>query len=63
MIKTHKGAAKRFRITKKKKVMHVPAGISHFNAKKVGPAKRAHATKAQSMTERKNLKRMLPGQL
>lgn len=35
-IKTHQATAKRFKITKNKKVIHRKAGQDHFNARESG---------------------------
>ena len=39
-IKTHKATAKRYTITKNKKIKHRKAGQDHFNAKESGKIKR-----------------------
>ncbi len=39
-IKTHKATAKRFKITKSKKVTQRKAGQGHFNARESGSTKR-----------------------
>jgi large subunit ribosomal protein L35 len=39
-MKTHKGTAKRFRVTGSGKLVRKQAGLSHFNAKKSGGRKR-----------------------
>ena len=39
-IKTHKATAKRYIITKNKKIKHRKAGQNHFNAKESGKIKR-----------------------
>lgn len=39
-IKTHKATAKRFKITKSKKVVAKKAGQDHFNARETGKTKR-----------------------
>lgn len=39
-IKTHKATAKRFVITKSKKIKHRKAGQDHFNAKESGKTTR-----------------------
>lgn len=43
-IKTHKATAKRFRVTKKKKVMKRVAGQAHFNGKESGNTRRKKRT-------------------
>jgi len=39
-IKTHKATAKRFKITKNKKIKQRKAGQGHFNARESGKTKR-----------------------
>jgi len=39
-MKTHQAIAKRFKITKKKKVLHRCCGQDHFNARETGNKKR-----------------------
>jgi large subunit ribosomal protein L35 len=39
-IKTHKATAKRFRVTKNKKIKQRKAGQGHFNARESGKTKR-----------------------
>ena len=39
-IKTHKATAKRFKITKNKKIKQRKAGQDHFNARESGKTKR-----------------------
>lgn len=41
-MKTHKGTAKRFRLTKKGKVMRMKAGRSHLRRKKKGSTLRKY---------------------
>ena len=60
-IKTHKVTAKRFTITKKKKIKHRKAGQDHFNAREPGKTTRnkrrdinAHASL------RKTVKKLIP---
>jgi len=40
-IKTHKATAKRFKITKKNKIIHRKAGQDHFNASESGRVTRS----------------------
>jgi large subunit ribosomal protein L35 len=42
-LKTHKGTAKRIRITRNDKVLRLHAGDKHFNQKKSSSRKRASA--------------------
>lgn len=49
--KTYKAAAKRLRITKKKKIVHKAAGQDHFNSRESGKVtrnKRRNRTLSQS---------------
>ncbi len=60
-LKTHKGTSKRFRITKKKKIIQRTAGQDHFNSRERGRTtrnKRRDKTAAKSNT--RNLKHLMP---
>ncbi len=60
--KSYKAAAKRLRITKKKKVVHRTAGQDHFNAREGGnttKGKRRH--RVLSGSYRRSIKTMFPG--
>lgn len=60
-LKTHKATAKRFKITKNKKVKKKAGGQDHFNAKesgKKGRNKRRQTDMAKSYS--KTIKRLLP---
>jgi len=57
--KTHRGAAKRFRITKKGKVLHGGANLSHFLGKKSSSRKRRLRKTSQVRAERGDIKRLL----
>ncbi len=61
-LKTKKGVAKRFRLTKKGKIRYFPGGKSHLLTSKVGKRlrrlRRAHTVK--NIKAKKYLKRMLP---
>ncbi|NIM91229.1 MAG: 50S ribosomal protein L35 [Candidatus Aminicenantes bacterium] len=60
-LKTHQGAKKRFKVTKKKKILHNKAYKSHILTKKSAKRKRKLRTqKAVSQTDRKTIKKMLP---
>jgi large subunit ribosomal protein L35 len=59
-IKTRKAVAKRFKVTKKKKVIKRSTGQDHFNARESGKQKRAKkADKSVSQADAKNIRRML----
>lgn len=59
-LKTHKGTAKRIRITKNNKVVRLRAGAKHFNEKKSEGRKRATGVKAIVAGKLgKNLKRAI----
>jgi large subunit ribosomal protein L35 len=59
-IKTRKAVAKRFKVTKKKKVMKRSTGQDHFNARESGKQKRAkRLDKSVSGADAKNIRRML----
>ena len=57
--KTHRGAAKRFRVTKKGKVLHGGANLSHFLGKKSSGHKRRLAKGSEVKAERGDIKRLL----
>jgi large subunit ribosomal protein L35 len=57
--KTHRGAAKRFRITKKGKVLHGGANLSHFLGKKSSSRKRRLRKTSEVKAERGDIKRLL----
>jgi large subunit ribosomal protein L35 len=61
-LKTRKGVAKRFKLTKKGKIKYAPCGKSHLGSSKKRARKR-HLRKADIITgsrEIKYLKRILP---
>lgn len=58
--KTHKGAAKRFKVTKSGKILHKRMGASHLLEKKSARRKRRLRKEAElSSVERKAIKRLL----
>jgi len=59
--KTHRAAAKRFRVTRKGKVLHRKATGNHMLTKKSGSRRRRveGMTEVTAMKERKKLKRLL----
>ncbi len=60
-IRTNKATAKRFRVTKKKKVMQRKAGQDHYNSKetgKKGTKKRRDIKSAKA--DIKNIKTLMP---
>lgn len=58
--KTHKGAAKRFKITKTGKILHKKMGASHILEKKSAKRKRKlRKEDALSVTEAKSIKRLV----
>ena len=60
-LKTHRGAAKRFKITKNGKIKRSKAGSSHILTKKSAKRKRNFRSSAVvSPGEAKNIKRLLP---
>ena len=60
-LKTKKSVAKRFKVTASGKIMHRPAGVSHFNAKLSGKQRRKKRKLIPvSKTEMKTIKRLLP---
>ena len=57
--KTHRGAAKRFRITKKGKILHGGANINHFLGKKSSSRKRRLRKGGEVTAEKPDIKRLL----
>ena len=61
-IKTHKGTAKRFKITKTGKMQFSAPGFGHLNSKKDAVAKyRKNTDRYLDEKMSKNLKKLLPG--
>ncbi len=59
-IKTRKAVAKRFKVTKKKKVIKRSTGQDHFNARESGKQKRSkRSDKSVSEADAKNIRRMI----
>ncbi|HNZ72981.1 MAG TPA: 50S ribosomal protein L35 [bacterium] len=60
-IKTRKAVAKRFTITKKKKVIKRTGGQDHFNARESGNTKRNKRRDSQiAKADQKNIKKFIP---
>lgn len=60
-IKTHKSVAKRFKITKKGKMMRKKGGQNHFNARESGNVTRAkRRLQKTNKTMSKPLKPLIP---
>ena len=60
-IRTHKGTAKRFRVTKNGKVLSRHANQSHILQKKSAKRKRAFSgTREVNAADAKNIKRIAP---
>jgi large subunit ribosomal protein L35 len=57
--KTHRGAAKRFRVTRTGKVLHRRASRAHLLQKKTSKRKRRLARANEVTAERKNILRLL----
>jgi len=61
-LKTKKGVAKRFKLTKKRKIKYTPCGKSHLlsgkEAKRLRRLRRAKVV--ENKKERKYIRRMLP---
>jgi large subunit ribosomal protein L35 len=57
--KTHRGAAKRFRITKRGKIIHRGSNLSHFLGKKSSSHKRRLSKTGEVKAEKKDIKRLL----
>lgn len=59
-LKTHKGTAKRFKLSKKGKILKKKQGQSHFNARESGKITRNKRKMAQqSKADVKNIKNLL----
>ncbi len=60
-IKTYKAAAKRFKITRNKKILHRKAGQDHFNARESGVITRRKRREILiNKSEFKIIKRLVP---
>jgi large subunit ribosomal protein L35 len=57
--KTHRGAAKRFRVTRKGKLLHRGANLNHNLGKKASNRKRRLARTGQVKRERSTVLRLL----
>jgi large subunit ribosomal protein L35 len=58
-MKTHRGAAKRFRLTRTGKLLHRRSGLNHNLGKKGGPRKRRLSRTGTVKAERKDMLRLL----
>jgi large subunit ribosomal protein L35 len=58
-MKTHRGAAKRFRITRTGKVLHRKATGNHMLTKKTGSRRRRVEGMAEVTAERRTIRRLL----
>lgn len=59
-IKTRQAVAKRFKVTKKKKVIKRSTGQDHFNARESGKQKRSkRLDKSVSEADARNIRRMI----
>ena len=60
-IKTHKATAKRFTVTKNKKVIHRKAGQDHFNTRESGKTTRSKRRDIKaSKSDVKNIRKLIP---
>ncbi len=59
--KTHRGAAKRFRITRGGKILHRKATGNHFLTKKPGGRRRRVEGMSEVTSERRTIRRLLGG--
>ena len=60
-VKTRQAIAKRFKVTKKKKVLKRSCGQDHFNARESGKEKRGkRRDRSMSGQDAKNIKTLLP---
>ncbi|HEX9717462.1 MAG TPA: 50S ribosomal protein L35 [Actinomycetota bacterium] len=60
-MKTHRGAAKRFRITRSGKILHRKATGNHMLMKKSGSRRRRIEGMAEVTRERRTMRRLLGG--
>jgi large subunit ribosomal protein L35 len=58
-MKTHRAAAKRFRVTRNGKVLHRKATGNHMLTKKTGSRRRRIEGVAETRAERRTIKRLL----
>ena len=58
-MKTHRGAAKRFRLTRTGKLLHRRAGLNHNLGKKGGSRRRRLSRTGTVKAERKDMLRLL----
>lgn len=58
-MKTHRGAAKRFRVTRTGKVLHRKATGNHFLMKKSGSHRRRIEGMTEVTSERRTMRRLL----
>ncbi|HZD79963.1 MAG TPA: 50S ribosomal protein L35 [Actinomycetota bacterium] len=58
-MKTHRGAAKRFRVTRTGKVLHRKATGNHFLMKKSGSQRRRIEGMTEVTAERRTVRRLL----
>ncbi|HEX9693615.1 MAG TPA: 50S ribosomal protein L35 [Actinomycetota bacterium] len=58
-MKTHRGAAKRFRITRTGKVLHRKATGNHMLTKKTGSRRRRVEGMSEVVAERRTIRRLL----
>jgi large subunit ribosomal protein L35 len=58
-MKTHRSAAKRFRITRKGKVLHAKATGNHMLTKKSGGRRRRVEGMSEVTAERRKIRRLL----
>ena len=60
-LRTQKSVSKRYRITKRKKIMHKTSGQGHFNSREPGKVTRAKRTDHEvSKTDLKSIKQYIP---
>jgi len=62
MLKTHKGIAKRFKLTKKRRLRYMHAGKSHILTKKSSDRKRRmrHTDYMGGSAMKKHIRRLMP---
>lgn len=59
-VKTHKGAAKRLRVTKGGKLMHRTSGQNHFNSRESGKVTKNKRSDSEAAKPNYRLKSRIP---
>lgn len=59
-VKTHKGASKRFRVTKTGKIMHRTSGQDHFNSRETGKVTKNKRQDSALAVNNNHIKSLIP---